>query len=163
MSKYNINFKRFALLMLPTPLRKPLLAGFSYAAASALNSLNVRFKSFRDESTYRLTHNGQVCHLRAVLNDYYDFSRRRITITEEKTDADDGLIYMRGINENNPAVVRERNESSTVERRGYGGVSGYDFEVNIPSELADSIDENRLKAVINTYKLASKRYDINTL
>ena len=48
-----------------------------------------------------------------------------------------------------------------LNRRGYGGVSGYDFWVNIPVALLDEIDTDRVRAVVDSYKLASKRYQIN--
>lgn len=72
MSKYEVNIKRFALLLLPTFWRKPLLATLAYAMVSPLGYLHTRFVLFRRDTVYRLTHNGQVCYLRAVLNDQFD-------------------------------------------------------------------------------------------
>lgn len=71
MSKYEVNIKRFALLLLPTFWRKPLLATLAYAMVSPLGYLHTRFVLFRRDTVYRLTHNGQVCYLRAVLNDQF--------------------------------------------------------------------------------------------
>ena len=82
MSKYEVNIKRFALLLLPTFWRKPLLATLAYAMVSPLGYLHTRFVLFRRDTVYRLTHNGQVCYLRAVLNDQFDPIQRRITLTE---------------------------------------------------------------------------------
>ena len=48
-----------------------------------------------------------------------------------------------------------------VNRRGYGGVSGYDFWVNIPLALYGEVDVAQVAAVVNTYKLASKRFSTN--
>ena len=87
MSKYEVNIKRFALLLLPTFWRKPLLATLAYAMVSPLGYLHTRFVLFRRDTVYRLTHNGQVCYLRAVLNDQFDPIERRITITEEAASA----------------------------------------------------------------------------
>ena len=48
-----------------------------------------------------------------------------------------------------------------LNRRGVGGVSGYDFWVNIPLALRDKLDITQLRAVVDAYKLASKRFSIN--
>ena len=95
MSKYEVNIKRFALLLLPTFWRKPLLATLAYAMVSPLGYLHTRFVLFRRDTVYRLTHNGQVCYLRAVLNDQFDPIERRITITEEAASAGVLMLHKR--------------------------------------------------------------------
>ena len=65
MDKYDVNFKRLALLLLPTFWRRPLFAAMAYAAVSPLQYLHTRFILWKRESDYRLEHNGQVCYLRA--------------------------------------------------------------------------------------------------
>ena len=82
MDKYDVNFKRLALLLLPTFWRRPLFAAMAYAAVSPLQYLHTRFILWKRGGDYRLEHNGQVCYLRALLNDKFDPIDRRITITE---------------------------------------------------------------------------------
>lgn len=77
MDKYDVNFKRLALLLLPTFWRRPLFAAMAYAAVSPLQYLHTRFILWKRESDYRLEHNGQVCYLRALLNDKFDPIDRR--------------------------------------------------------------------------------------
>ena len=48
-----------------------------------------------------------------------------------------------------------------LNRRGYGGVNGYDFWVNLPVALYGKVDLAQVTGVVNTYKLASKRFSIN--
>ena len=57
--------------------------------------------------------------------------------------------------------VRGGGKAFIINRRGYGGVSGFDFWVSVPYALMGKIDETRLAAVVSTYKLASKRWTIN--
>ena len=75
MDKYDVNFKRLALLLLPTFWRRPLFAAMAYAAVSPLQYLHTRFILWKRESDYRLEHNGQVCYLRALLNDKFRLRR----------------------------------------------------------------------------------------
>ena len=46
-----------------------------------------------------------------------------------------------------------------LNRRGYGGRHGYDFWVEVPESVRQ--DEERLQAIIDGNKLASKRYGIS--
>lgn len=160
MSKYDIHIKRLGLLLLPTFLRRPLLASLLYAVLTPLGYLHTRFMLFRQDATYRLGHNGQVCHLRAVLNDTFDPELRRITITDTAQNIGVLFVYLR--EEARAVLVPQRETGTTqlVNRRGFGGVSGYDFIVNVPLTLR-GLDESRLKAVVNTYKLVSKRFAIS--
>ena len=140
MDKYDVNFKRLALLLLPTFWRRPLFAAMAYAAVSPLQYLHTRFILWKRESDYRLEHNGQVCYLRALLNDKFDPIDRRITITETVENV--GFI-----------TLHKREEDAEV--------SGYDFWVNIPLALYDKLDITQVRAVVDAYKLASKRFSIN--
>lgn len=161
MGKYDVLFKRLALLLLPTFWRKPLFASLAYAAVSPIQQLHTQFILWKRNTDYRVQHNGQVCHLRAVLNDMFDPVDRRITVTETADNV--GCITLR-LRETNEGVLFPARDSGRVvilNRRGYGGVNGYDFWVNLPIELYGDVDVTQVKAVTNTYKLASKRFSIN--
>ena len=170
MDKYDVNFKRLALLLLPTFWRRPLFAAMAYAAVSPLQYLHTRFILWKRESDYRLEHNGQVCYLRALLNDKFRLRRwsasnsplaPRITITETVENV--GFITLRKREEDDEVLVPRRGSERflILNRRGFGGVSGYDFWVNIPLALRDKLDITQLRAVVDAYKLASKRFSIN--
>lgn len=160
MSKYDINFKRLALLLLPTFLRQPLMASLIYAAVTPLNYIHTRFLQFRKDAAYRLNRNGQVCHLRAVLNDTFDPELRRITVTDTAKNV--GVLFVFRRDEDRAVLVPRRSPESVlpVNRRGFGGASGYDFVVNLPFALRN-VDQARLTAMVHTYKLASKRFVIS--
>lgn len=158
---YDVNFKRLALLLLPTFWRQPLLGAIAYAIVSPVSYLHARFTRFRQESNYRLGHNGQVCYLRAVLNDQFDPGERRITLSEEPGRAGGWIVHERGGERSTLLPRRERGEAILANRRGFGGVNAVDFWVNIPLAIRDKVDAARLRAIVNTYKLASKRFSIN--
>lgn len=160
MRKYNINFKRLALLLLPTFLRRPMMASLTYAVITPLGYIHTNFLQFCNDAAYRLNHNGQVCYLRAALNDTFDPELRRITVTDTAQNIGVMLVFQR--DEDRPILVPLRDSGAVllVNRRGFGGASGYDFVVNIPLALR-GLDEARLTAVVNTYKLASKRFAIS--
>ena len=161
-SVYDVKIKRLALLLLPTALRKPLVAAFMQSAVQGCNVLHGEFMRWRDKQNYRLWHNGQVCHLRAVLNDTFDQAERRITVDDEDSDGVRGAcLFTRDMDRHILLPVRSGGKAFIINRRGYGGVSGFDFWVSVPYALMGKIDRARLAAVVSTYKLASKRWTIN--
>lgn len=161
MSKYDVNFKRLALLLLPTSWRRPIIASITYAMVSPFSYIYTHFMRFRSESNYRLTHNGQVCYLRAVLNDTFDPIERRITITDQTTNIGNITLHLRSENQEKLLPQRGAIKIMIINRRGFGGVNGYDSWINIPAVLYASIDTTRVKAIVANYKLASKRFSIN--
>lgn len=161
-SRYDINLRKFGLLLLPTFLRRPVTAALLYALLAPLRYLHVRLMRLRDDTDYRIRHTGQVCYLRAVLNDEFDTGLRRITVTDyEKVEVDGNFVYLR--EEDAEVVVNRRSVYAPliINRRGFIGVSDVDFSVNVPEALKGEIDEAKLRAVVNKYKLVSKRYTIN--
>lgn len=161
MSVYDVKIKRLALLLLPTALRKPLVAAFMQSTVQGCSVLHGEFMRWRDDKDYSLWHNGQVCHLRAVLNDTFDQTERRITVDDEDSGGLRGArLFTRDMDRHILLPVRG-GKAFIINRRGYGGVSGFDFWVSVPYALMGKIDETRLAAVVSTYKLASKRWTIN--
>lgn len=160
MSKYDINIKRLALLLMPTFFRRPGICGLLYAAVSPLCSIYIQFTFYRNDKKYRLTHNGQVCYLRAVLNDNFDPILRRITIIDGAIKSSTLIINSRPTNS---VLIPERQGSALiVSRRKLGQLdAGANFWVNIPLALRQDINIKQMQAIINNYKLASKRYEIN--
>lgn len=161
MSVYDIRIKRFALLLLPPRWRKPLLAAWVQSSVQPINVLYGQFMRWRSETEYRLGHNGQVCYLRAVLNDLFDPIDRRITITDEVEEQADQTWYHRQAETTRLLPIRETKHPFIIERRGFGGINGFDFWINIPLSLYATIELSRLRAIVATYKLASKRFSIN--
>ncbi|WPC13622.1 hypothetical protein LEQ04_08415 [Riemerella anatipestifer] len=125
----------------------------SCVALSASGLLD-RFNFNRNENLYNLQHNGQVCYLRKVLNDRFDVSQRRILIV-------DGNRYRR------PYIYTDGEQKSK-----YLGImylrddadyadTGVDFIVLVPAGL--SYNNYEMQALVDFYKLASKRYKIQVI
>ena len=153
--------KRLALLLLPTFWRKPGFAALAYAAVSPLQWLHTQFVLWKHDAEYRVQKNGQVCHLRAVLNDMFDPIDRRITITDNAENVGYIILHHRDTDQSVRLPARGSGRAVILNRRGYGGVNGYDFWVNLPVALYGKVDLAQVTGVVNTYKLASKRFSIN--
>lgn len=159
---YKVNIKRLALLTLPTWLRRPIATALLYAGVSPLSRQLQELRTLREETSYRVKHNGQVCKLRGALNDAFDSKQRRIKVEDEESGLAAGsLVYLRNEERELPVPERSTGRAVIINGRGYGGVSGYDFWVTLPRALRGEADETRLRATVNRYKLASKRWTIN--
>ncbi|MDR2131028.1 MAG: hypothetical protein LBP56_07700 [Odoribacteraceae bacterium] len=159
MSRHEVNFGRLALLLLPTFWRRPLLAALARAATRPAGDLHARFTGFRREVDRRLSRDGQACYLRAALNDRFDPVERRIRLSEPGVVAPAVFLHERGEERSLLLAGRGGDAVTVVNRRGFGGINGVDFWVNVPLELAG--ETARIRAVAATYKLASKRFSIN--
>ncbi len=157
---YDVNIKRLALLTLPTWLRRPLAGALVYAGVAPLGRLLRELRTFRDATRYRTAHNGQVCRLRGLLNDEFDPDLRRIAVEDGGGGEEASTVYRRETGR--WALVPRRGAGAAViHREGFGGTGGYDFWVEVPEELRTDETETRLRAMVNMYKLAGKRYAIN--
>lgn len=76
---FDIDFNKWIALMLPTFLRRRRLFAFVRALCAPLylgeGGLYKRFLEMRGDHIYRLSHNGQVCYLRAALNDAFGLKK----------------------------------------------------------------------------------------
>ncbi len=164
MSVYDLHIKRLALLLLPTHYRRPLIAAFAQSFTEGVARVHGCFMSWREKTDRRLEYNGQVCRLRGALNDLFDPKERRITISDGNVrGSQEGSLRVFVRTEERHELVPQRNSDGAMilNRRGFSGISGYDFFVSIPAQLRGEIDEIRLRATVNTYKLVSKRWAIN--
>jgi hypothetical protein len=77
---YKVDFKKLAILMLPTFLRKPIVVAYLQSLLVPIDSVYYNWSVFRNDNIYKMQHNGQICYLRKALNDKFDPSLRRIYI-----------------------------------------------------------------------------------
>ena len=158
---YNINFSRLLINMLPTFLRQPVIYGILYAAGKVLGLTYKDFTTARKEHNYKLTHNGQVCYLRAALNDAFggdfdilDVERRGewlYAITEDES----GILLSVGEG-GNAAEVEGGQKVPLVYNEALLNAAQNSFIVSVPY----SIYQTRLPAVaalVDKYKLISIR------
>lgn len=157
---YIIHFRELVNSLTPPFLRKVKFVDFLNALLRPLEEVNFNLKAFRREAIYKVTHNGQVVYLQAVLNDKYDRNPRRIYIDDFPVfdplyiypEADELPVYL-----GTPYLYPEG--------QGFQGAE-FDFLVYIPLDLKPfdlyqlELLLTQIRGLINYYKLASKRYDI---
>ena len=79
---FELNLRRLVILLLPTFLRKSRLVAWMQILIAPLEQLQYDFGLKRNSDLVTLTHNGQKCYLRKILNDTFDQALRRIRIED---------------------------------------------------------------------------------
>lgn len=158
---FTIDYKRLALQLLPYHLRKPLLFGLLRAALAPFESLYSCFLSARSEHIYRLTHNGQVCYLRACLNDHFKSTGGGKFEIMSVVREGEWLYAISETGEKIPLTLGEDNDSDTenvpvVYNELMLNEAQNDFVVSVPADIYDTQLE-AVKALVDKYKLISKR------
>lgn len=152
-----INWKRFIINLLPVKLRTATVYAFINAALTPVVNLYNAFLVYFTEVDYKLKHTSQVFSLRAVLNDAFDVDQRRITVD----DPGGAEIILLDLDSYENAVILDTDEYAAViihVDSDYNGTD-FDFVVNVPF-LFPTSEKYRLRALVDYYKLAGKRYDV---
>lgn len=68
MTPYEIDYKKLAVLLTPTFLRKSVFTAFIRVLMQPISTLHTLFRQNRTEHLFSLAHNGQVCYLKDALN-----------------------------------------------------------------------------------------------
>lgn len=148
---YSVDFDKLGKLLLPINLRQQRLMAYLSAILSPLVALHYTWTQFRNTNLYKLAHTGQVCYLRGALNDAFDPSERRIYIDGSGGDATATYIYTPG--EEQPKFLGTLFLRNSLEFAD----TGADFLVYVPASIVAS-QNYELRALIDYYKVASKRY-----
>lgn len=157
-NRYNVNVGKLANQLLPMCLRGGRVKAFVKALVAPLADIKESFSAYREETDYRLTHNSQICYLRAALNDKFDPLLRGIRIEDAERNLEGIIIHAR---RRYTPVVLDATTPKILYRRNFGGSREVSFIVRIPYQLRDRKDSYNLAATINKYKLASMRYKID--
>lgn len=145
--------------MIPVSRKPKMLAWVSALAAPVAYCYNT-FLNYKTSVNYRLLITPQVCHLERALNDRYDFALRRIRI-EDGVEFNAFPVFLRA--EAKPVKLFLRAEAKpapVLYLKTETGNFTADFIIKIPADVA--FDINELRAFTDTYKLLSKKYNVQT-
>lgn len=159
--RYIINYTKHVTQRIPVEFRFADVTAYLMVLAGPFISIYNSLLSFRDQIIYKLTITPQVVYLEKMLNDRYDTVQRRIYIMDGQEYAQ-LFIYMAA--ELKPLFIYTKAEVAKPKNylyvKGEVGQGTFDFVVFVPNDVA--FDPNEIASLINTYKLASKTYNIQT-
>lgn len=155
---WQVDLKKLVTWLTPTYLRKSNVMLLQQSWNWTLRQDYNTFQMFVNAKLYRLSHNSQVCYLRAVLNDAFDFSLRRINIVDY-----DALqsIYLYPDQDNRDIDITG---DLYMWADNFYGNSGVDFTVQIPATIVTSeADLAYLASLLAEYKTPGKNYNIQRI
>lgn len=156
---YNISFSRLVASHLANRIRNPILIAYLLILVRPLEELQSMFLSYVNSLNTDIY--SQICYMRALLNNEFDYYERRIKIRTVKPDFYSLLTW--DIQTSRRILVGERYSGNECLRNSKGqlGKNIPAFEIVFPVGFSLSAsEENRVKALINNHKLASKQFII---
>ena len=162
---FDVNWTKFIKTLTPIFWRKSIHLDWLMVLISQVKSLHITFLQYRQDAIYKVTHTGQTISLTKVLNDKFDSTNRQIYI-QDTSDISFVFLYNK-IEGQSKRYVYNKSELKpkfyVKNKEEYYGL--IDFIVNVPITIytllgTNGIDE--MKGWVNYYKLAGKRYEIQS-
>lgn len=161
MNWFSIDFSETLRQLSPTFFRGERFEAFNSSSGSALQSLS-------DDLLYKMQHDCSVIYLEKMLNEQFNISgynRSNHVATRKIYIADAPFIerdYLHLNQENETIWLFDDDEPDEFEQEYIDVSLGnyYHFVVNIPESI--EIDQVKLRALVDYYKLAGKKYIIET-
>jgi len=157
---FDIDHGKLRQWMVPGRIRKSRILAFLQVLQSTVSFLYQDLLRFRKQKLYELKITPQVCYLERLLNDRFDFTQRRIRIVDS-IDKPPYYIYQRA--ELKPKYIHTRAEGKPayIYTRGESSLLQDDFVVLVPTGLM--FEEAEMRSLVKVYKLAGKRFKIQSV
>lgn len=155
------DFKRLAVLLMPVRLRRSVFVAFMSVTMLPFSKIKRSLSAYANEKAKELKITGQTCKLQKLLNDTFDNEMRRIRIVDSAL-IDLPMIYVFPRDADNVLFVGGKDNPVYIQMSVKTAAVATDFYVVIPKQLGLS-DNLQLKALVNTYKLAAKRWLIKEI
>lgn len=154
---YDINYWRLVVERLPHPLRfGEMIAWVEWLCLPLIVIYNLLL-TFRRTTLCHLSITPQVCRLRKMLNDKYDFLQRRITI-EDAAKYDKTYLWLHNETRKQWLYSRDENHPLYLYLNGETSDNTFDFIVRLNGVTI--ANRNEMEAIIDNFKLAGKKYTI---
>ena len=153
MSKYDFNINKLAFSLLSFPLRSETVKAFIQAFVSIYYGIKCRFETYRRKCDVALSFTSQVFSIEAALNYYLaDYLSAPAKVSDDNENIEPVIAYPEL--EEKPIITDFLVFPEA--RWGY-----YPFVVTVPSDLQGNTEMlNRVKAIVNKYKMLGTKYII---
>ena len=165
MAQMKIDYKKLAVLLLPTFLRQPLLMSFARVLMTPSQRLHDEHHMARDERMYQLQHTSQICHIKDALNrefsvgNYAAFPDYTAGFEIEDINAigDWVMTYDEVPAFADVHTMVKDNDYLLVYDEAIITQATQSFIVYVPKELNFNDSLPRVRAIVEQYRLASRR------
>ena len=148
-------YLRIMLVLTPAILRRGILICIYRAIAEAIKGIHERYETFQNEVKLRLSYTGQVYSLIKLIKENVGINCEIIDLTESKA----VLLYRENAKgQVEQVILTEKDAEYLIYKEGKSKLAGYGFAVIISK--SDSKYEDRVRDLIDKYKLAGKQYKV---
>ena len=158
MSFYSVDFDLLIKRLLPTQKRDTWHLEWLASIIKGVKNIYDDFTTFKTETLRQLSLNSQKLLFEKAINDDVDSTLKRIYIDNSADDLEDSYFYQLSEGQDD-AFCYKLTEEPFSGRYMYSireYLSPYDFTVFVPTALINEVE--KIKAIVNFYKLAGKRY-----
>ncbi len=167
MSLQTIDWRKLAVMLLPTCLRSSSLTALVRVLMQPIADLSDRRLALRSNTLFQLQHTGQVVYLRHALNAQFGLTRDNgFEIEDIAADGEFLMLYDEG-SDQTPLIPIAANETAIAAKRaGCDWLIAWDedtvwattdFIVWCPADIADDANKlYRAKTVVEQYRLLSR-------
>lgn len=159
-----IDYKKLAVLLLPTFLRQPVIMSLLRVMMIPLQAMHDRHQRNRDIRLYEIAHTSQSCNIKAALNDEFEIPDYGAGFEIEDVNAigEWVVVYDEApeFDTEDYAVIADDN-SPVVYDESLIVTPTVAFNVIVPASVEwNDYNLARIKSVVNKYRLASRTFNI---
>ncbi len=156
---FNLDFERFRELQVPDFKRKPKQLQWIFAFIKPLKDLYDVFLAFRDDKLFDVAFTSQVIYLEHLLNVKFDPTNQTIFIDNVIDDFIPNFLFTTAEGQPPDFIFTTAEAEPPVFFLTTAELFGeVDFIVNV--HVSVTFNEDEMKAVVNFYRLAGKRFKI---
>ncbi len=166
-----IDYRKLAILLLPTFLRRPVLMAWLRAMVHPLQQLHDRHQAARTQRLYELHHTSQICYIKDALNNEFGITDYATGFEIEDIDAPGNWVWI--YNEKDPEgnIIDNYNDAQHKLFDNPTLIYGISsiiiptstFYVIVPSSIErNETNDARIRSIVNKYRLASRTFEIIT-
>lgn len=161
---FDIDFNLLAVRILPAAMRGEKFVAWAKTLVKPLTTFHVTFKAYVDDTLFYVRHTGSKLSMEHALNTLYPLAGGDIYIKTLGANLAQPYIYK--LSESTfPIYIYKLSESTFpayIYKLSELGLNGNDYDFIVWVPVALTFDEDKMRAVVDRYKLAGIRYDIQT-
>lgn len=160
MMNFGLNILQLVKGLIPLKIRGDRFMAWIGALVAPIQTLNVTFASLVDDLRYKQKFNGQVIYLEHILNDQFDPNGRDVYIDDPSEYILENYIF--NVSEDPQTLILYNKSEGQPPLYLYNldeVAANNDFIVYVPDTITfNSAVEVQMRAIINRYRHAGKRY-----
>lgn len=164
-----IDYRKLAVLLLPTFLRRPVMMAMLRVLMYPLQSLHDQHQAARTQRLYELHHTSQICYIKDALNNAFDITDYADGFEIENIDAVGQWVWLYDEKDGEGNVIdkyRDGNHKLFDNPTFVHDISSIlqttsSFWVKVPPgiELNEG-NKALIRSIVNKYRLASRTFEI---